>query len=85
MADLPAPDPTPEDALVAGADRAALAAALRRLPVAQREVLALIFGQELSYQDAANVLGIPIGTVRSRLNHAKHALRTLLESTEEVR
>ena len=84
LATLPAPDPTPEDVALAMADRAALAAALRCLAPAQREVLALIFGQELSYQEVANVLDIPIGTVRSRLNHAKRALRVLLESAEEV-
>ncbi len=85
LATLPAHDPTPEDAALAGADRADLAAALRRLPPAQHEVLALIFGQELSYQETASILGIPIGTVRSRLNHAKRALRALLESPEEMR
>lgn len=85
LAERPAPDPTPEDAVLADADRAALADAIRRLPTAQREVLALVFGQDLSYQEAADAMGIPVGTVRSRLHHAKRALRTLLDCTEEVR
>ena len=52
--------------------------ALRRLPVAQREVLLLIALEHLSYQETANALGIPIGTVMSRLARARERLRLLL-------
>jgi RNA polymerase sigma-70 factor (ECF subfamily) len=82
LADLPASDPAPEDALLAGAARAELVAALRRLPPIHREVLVLVFVQELSYQEAAQVLGVPVGTVRSRLSHARRALRTLLDVSD---
>jgi RNA polymerase sigma-70 factor (ECF subfamily) len=79
---MPAHDPEPEDALLAGADREALATALGRLAAAHREVLVLTFAQELSYSEIAAALEIPLGTVKSRLNHAKRALRAALEATE---
>lgn len=53
-------------------------AALRRLPQEQREVLLLIGLEQLSYQEAAGVLGIPIGTVMSRLSRGRERLRALL-------
>lgn len=79
---MPASDPEPEDAALAGAERAELAEALRELTPIHREVLVLTFMQDLSYQETAQVIGVPIGTVKSRLNHAKRALRALIESRE---
>ncbi len=79
---MPASDPDPEDAALAGAERAELAAAMRELVPIHREVLVLTFMQELSYQETAEVLGVPVGTVKSRLNHAKRALRAVIESRE---
>ncbi len=52
--------------------------ALYRLPVEQREVLLLVGLEELSYQEAATVLGVPIGTVMSRLSRARERMRALL-------
>ena len=52
-----------------------LARALRRLPEAQRAVLVLTYYVDLPLADAAGVLGIPIGTMKSRLNRATAALR----------
>jgi RNA polymerase sigma-70 factor (ECF subfamily) len=77
---VPDPDPEPESLAVAGAERAALRAALARLRPLHREVLVLNFMQELPYRDIADVLGVPVGTVMSRLHHAKRALRVELES-----
>lgn len=46
----------------------------------QREILDLRFTQGLSYAEIAEALGIPVGTVRSRLHHAVAEVRTRLES-----
>ena len=52
--------------------------ALGRLPLAFREVLTLHFLEEMPVAQVAEVIGIPPGTVKSRLYHAKRALRDLL-------
>jgi RNA polymerase sigma-70 factor, ECF subfamily len=52
--------------------------ALYHLPVEQREVLLLVGVEELTYQEASNVLGVPIGTVMSRLSRAREHMRMLL-------
>jgi RNA polymerase sigma-70 factor (ECF subfamily) len=53
--------------------------AIGRLPEAQRETVLLVCGEGYSYAEAANLLGIPIGTVMSRLATARSALNKLLE------
>jgi RNA polymerase sigma-70 factor (ECF subfamily) len=55
-----------------------LDAALARLPVEQREVVLLVGLEEFSYAEAAKALGIPIGTVMSRLFRGRERLRALL-------
>jgi RNA polymerase sigma-70 factor (ECF subfamily) len=57
----------------------ALVDALRRLPATQRAVIALIDIDGLSYREAADLLGIPTGTVTSRLHRARRRLRARLE------
>jgi RNA polymerase sigma-70 factor (ECF subfamily) len=52
--------------------------ALAKLPTEQREVLLLIGLEELGYAEAAKALGIPVGTVMSRLSRARERLRALL-------
>ena len=54
-------------------------AALAQLPPEQREVLLLVTLEEVSYAEAARVLGVPIGTVMSRLARGRDKLRALLE------
>jgi RNA polymerase sigma factor (sigma-70 family) len=76
---LPTPEHEPESLAIANAERERVRVALTRLRPAHREVLDLNFMQELPYRDIAAVLGIPIGTVMSRLHHAKRALRAELE------
>ena len=56
-----------------------LQAALMRLPVEQREVLLLVALEDMSYADAASTLGIPVGTVMSRLSRGRERLRMLLD------
>lgn len=51
-----------------------LLAALRHLPRGQRDVVALCIWSQLSYEEAAAALGVPIGTVRSRLARARQSL-----------
>jgi RNA polymerase sigma-70 factor, ECF subfamily len=55
-----------------------LQAALLRLPGEQREVLLLVALEQMSYEETAGVLGIPVGTVMSRLSRARERLRGLL-------
>jgi RNA polymerase sigma-70 factor (ECF subfamily) len=52
---------------------------LARLSLAHREVLTLFFLRELSIEEIAGVVGAPVGTVKSRIFHAKRALREVLE------
>jgi RNA polymerase sigma-70 factor, ECF subfamily len=52
--------------------------ALYCLPVEQREVMLLVGVEELTYQEASGVLGVPIGTVMSRLSRAREHMRILL-------
>jgi RNA polymerase sigma factor (sigma-70 family) len=58
--------------------RSQLAAALAGLPDGERDVLILIAWEQLSYDESARALGIPLGTVRSRLNRARARLRDAL-------
>ena len=54
-------------------------AALDRLPEDHRSILLLIGVEDLSYVEAARVLGVPIGTVTSRLSRARQQLRATME------
>jgi RNA polymerase sigma-70 factor, ECF subfamily len=56
--------------------------ALYCLPVEQREVMLLVGVEELTYQEASGVLGVPIGTVMSRLSRAREHMRILLTEGE---
>src|SRR5258708_24229231 len=56
-----------------------LAVAIPRLPPFQRDVLIAVCLQGLSYEQAGAKLGIPVGTIRSRLYRARTALQELLE------
>jgi RNA polymerase sigma-70 factor, ECF subfamily len=55
-----------------------VAAALARLPAEQRAVIALVCVEGASYKEAAEITGVPIGTVMSRLARARRALHALL-------
>jgi RNA polymerase sigma-70 factor (ECF subfamily) len=59
-------------------DAAAIHAGLERLSLPHREALTLFFLEDLTVEEMASVLGIPPGTVKSRLYYAKKALRALL-------
>ncbi|WP_241077385.1 RNA polymerase sigma factor [Achromobacter xylosoxidans] len=55
---------------------------LQGLPAEQREVLLLVCVEDLSYQETAQVLGVPIGTVMSRLSRARERLGALMQGQE---
>jgi RNA polymerase sigma-70 factor (ECF subfamily) len=74
----PSEDPGPDAVVLARADASAVAAALATLSPIHREVLDLTFGADLSHAEVAEVLGIPVGTVKSRLFHARAALARAL-------
>jgi RNA polymerase sigma-70 factor (ECF subfamily) len=80
---LPAESTTPESILMAQADRETVQQALADLPVPFREILLLCEVEEMSYQEIAETLAIPIGTVMSRLYRARKALRDLLGRKNE--
>lgn len=56
-------------------------AAMQRLPAEQREAVGLVLVEGLSYKEAAEVLGVPVGTLTSRLARGREALAAALEGT----
>ncbi len=80
---LPAESTTPESIMITQADRAMVQRALAELPVPAREILLLCEVEEMSYQEIAETLAIPTGTVMSRLFRARKALRELLRKKSE--
>ena len=54
-------------------------AALEQLPEEQKSLLLLIGVEDFSYEEAARILGVPIGTVMSRLSRARQRLRSIVE------
>lgn len=67
-----------EMAIERQSDQMSVQAAMARLPGEQREVVALVLVEGLSYRETADVLGVPIGTVTSRLARARTTLQALL-------
>ena len=72
------------DRLDAQAMRGPLAGALAGLKARDRDVLLLFAWAQLSYEEIAAVLDIPLGTVRSRLNRARRQTRTALGATHDL-
>ncbi|MDX1933212.1 MAG: sigma-70 family RNA polymerase sigma factor [Capsulimonadales bacterium] len=69
----------PESALLEGEFDEPLEKALNALPEGLRIVVLLVDVEERSYQEAAELLKIPVGTVRSRLSRARYALQDMLK------
>jgi RNA polymerase sigma factor (sigma-70 family) len=76
VAAIAAPEPPPE----LEEELRTLQDELTRLPVIEREALTLCYLQELSLVEVAEVLGVPVGTVKSRLFLARQLLRRELEA-----
>ncbi|MEU6377468.1 RNA polymerase sigma factor [Streptomyces sp. NPDC046909] len=70
------------DRVSAQALRRELAAALARLPARHRDVLLLVAWADLGYEEAARALGVPVGTVRSRLHRARRKVREALGGSD---
>jgi RNA polymerase sigma-70 factor, ECF subfamily len=81
-AQIPAVNETPETILLQRADWDLVQRALEQLPVAHREILLLCDVEEMSYQEIAAALSVPIGTVMSRLSRARHALRVAVQTMQ---
>ena len=65
-----------------GDDLLRLRAAVRALPESQRAAVALFHFEDMSVAETAVALDVPVGTVKTRLMHARHALRVALEGDE---
>ena len=82
------PDPTPEviddpeDIVLSAEIDEDLRRALEELPPAFRVLVQMVDVEEMTYQEAADALEIPIGTVMSRLHRARNRLRKSLAGTE---
>ena len=83
-AELPSEEPTPEESLEADERQRLVRRAIDSLSDEFRAVIILSDLQQLSYEEVANVLKIPTGTVKSRLNRARNALRKKLSDKREL-
>ena len=83
--DLPADtDDTPDEILIHQEAEGQVLALLERLPPDQRSTLLLHCLEGFSLQEIADITGVPVGTVKSRLHHAKRAMRRLLDRNENA-
>ena len=74
---------SPVEAICRSEESDRLVAALRSLPARQREVLHLVFYQDLSIREAAEVLGIALGSARTHYERGKARLRGMLSPERE--
>lgn len=79
--ELAAPDASPEECHTENELVARVRRAVATLPLGQRQVITLVDLEEQSYSQTATALGIPVGTVMSRLCRARQALRAHLHET----
>jgi RNA polymerase sigma-70 factor, ECF subfamily len=79
---LPVANDTPESILLQRSNQHLVQEALGRLQVPYREVLLLCEFEEMSYQEISATLGVPMGTVMSRLSRARRALRNAVQELQ---
>jgi RNA polymerase sigma-70 factor (ECF subfamily) len=72
----------PEKLLLRAADQQLIEAALLKLPLEYREILVLRELEDLSYKEIAEIVGMPLGTVMSRLSRARLQLRRQIETMD---
>jgi len=75
--------PSPEEQAQVKDEKHWVRKGIQSLSSDHRAVLELIFYQSLTLNEAAQVLNIPVGTVKSRLSYARNHLRSVLARTEE--
>ena len=83
--DLAVESATPETILLERSSQQLLQSALDELPVHFREIIVLCDVEEMSYQEIAETLSVPVGTVMSRLSRARKALRNRLQAQMQIR
>ncbi len=76
-------DASPVESAEVKSQQEALRAAIKSLPPFHQEILILVFYHQLSGQEVAEVLGVTVGTVKSRLHRAKEMLRRVLQASGE--
>lgn len=76
--------PTPEESVEADERQRLVREAIASLKAEYREVIVYSDMQQLSYEEIAKILKCPVGTVRSRLNRARTALRKILAEKREL-
>lgn len=59
--------------------------ALDKLPLEQREVILLVGLEDMSYKETSEILGVPVGTIMSRLSRGREALRRLMDGQTQDR
>ena len=78
------PAPGPADEAERSAREAAVQEALSQMPEYQKAMLIMYHVENLTYEEISEALDLPLGTVKSRLNRARHSLRDLLSTDMEL-
>lgn len=76
--ELPTDDPNPAELVISAEATRALLDSLDALPAELMEVVRLAWVHELPYDDIASVVGVPVGTVKSRISRARRVLQEVL-------
>jgi RNA polymerase sigma-70 factor (ECF subfamily) len=82
--DVEDPGRTPDELVERNYREKLLHLALDKLPEFQKSMIVMFHGEQLSYEEIAEALDLPLGTVKSRLNRARISLREILEQDEEL-
>ncbi len=82
--DLPDPDRPPDEQVIAGELQQIVWAAIGKMSPKLRAVLIMYDFEQLTYEEIAQALRVPLGTVKSRLFNARKQLKSLLEQTIDV-
>lgn len=82
---LESPEADPADVAIQSDRNRALWAAVRRLPAKYQVVIHLFYRQQLTYDEMAEVLAMPLGTIKAQLSRARHALAEMLHAGQKER